>query len=194
MTQEVEQEFVVLKADNLYEISTTEPWNFRRIGKTNCLKQHVNTCGYLKTSFSGVTRTIHRLVALQFIDNDDPENKTQVDHIDRNKLNNSIDNLRWVTPKENCQNKKQYQAQQTEYLDQLPPDSELIEEYGDYEFDRYYYNIWDERIIMETKSGRIKVVKPRMNGRRLLINFTDINGKQRKFGYNKLIDYLKHNY
>ena len=34
-----EQEFVPLAIDQRYEISTTEPWNFRRIGKSNCLKQ-----------------------------------------------------------------------------------------------------------------------------------------------------------
>ena len=48
--------------------------------------------------------TVHRLVATQFIPN--PEDKPEVDHIDRNIYNNSVTNLRWVTAKENCENRR----------------------------------------------------------------------------------------
>lgn len=51
-------------------------------------------------------RKIHRLIMLTFIGPDiDPE-KNQVDHIDGNKLNNALGNLRWVSKSENMQNKK----------------------------------------------------------------------------------------
>jgi len=47
---------------------------------------------------------IHRLLALQYIEN--PNNYPEVDHIDRNKQNNTIENLRWVSRVENRNNRE----------------------------------------------------------------------------------------
>ena len=66
--------------------------------------------GYLQVSLSKngkqTTCGIHRLLALAFIPN--PENKPEVDHIDINTSNNSLNNLRWATKKEQQENRGAY--------------------------------------------------------------------------------------
>ncbi len=56
--------------------------------------------GYLLADISRKKKFIHRLVAIHFIPN--PENKPEVNHLDRNRHNNNDWNLEWATPAENC--------------------------------------------------------------------------------------------
>ncbi|WP_242227195.1 NUMOD4 domain-containing protein [Bacillus cereus group sp. BfR-BA-01315] len=87
--------------EGYYQVSNTGKIKNKRNSRIrkNCLTKY----GYLNVQLliSGKDKTfqVHRLVAQAFIPN--PNNKTQVNHIDGNKLNNNIDNLEWVTPKEN---------------------------------------------------------------------------------------------
>jgi len=50
------------------------------------------------------TFLLARLLGIHFIPN--PLNKIQIDHIDRNSLNNDLSNLRWVTLEEQSRNRK----------------------------------------------------------------------------------------
>ena len=67
------------------------------------LKPWVNQKGYLKVDLwkNGKMKhyRIHRLVAEAYIPN--PDNLPQVDHIDGNKMHNFLNNLQWITNRDN---------------------------------------------------------------------------------------------
>ena len=190
----IEGKWEKLKVDKDFEINTKYPYQIRKRSNRRIVSECINGCGYVNVGLNRKIVQKHRAIAFQWIKNDDPENKAQIDHIDRNKLNNHMSNLRWVTPSENSQNRSNPICQQHEYLNELPPDAELISEYNNHDFDRYYYDIWDERILMIAKSGKIKVVKPYVEGIRSRVQLYDINDKTWKIDYNRFIDYLRHNY
>lgn len=78
--------------------------NYKRTGKIKKMKSYKQPCGYLLIMLSKNGKTyhkyIHRLIADMFIPN--PYNKPQVNHIDGNKTNNALQNLEWVSAKENA--------------------------------------------------------------------------------------------
>ena len=71
------------------------------------LKASKNRDGYLRVDLchNGVkeSKRIHQLVGIAFIQN--PLGKSSVDHINGDKTNNSLENLRWATMREQLQNK-----------------------------------------------------------------------------------------
>ena len=74
--------------------------------KNKFLKHYLYNAGYYRVNLCKNGKDnkflIHRLIAEHYIPNH--EKKRCVDHIDRNKLNNNLINLRWATHTENNNN------------------------------------------------------------------------------------------
>jgi len=89
-----------------YEVSNLG--NVRNIKTGKILKPRIDRDGYYQVCLckdkKKKTPKIHRLVAESFIEN--PENKPCVDHINNDKLDNNVENLRWATLNENQYNRK----------------------------------------------------------------------------------------
>ena len=134
-----EGQWVTCIADNDYEINDAT-FQIRRISNHRVVTE-TYIQGYIKVELNGKTMYKHRIIALQFIPNDDPEHKTQVDHINHDRSDNRIENLRWVTPSENSRNKTGAKNNVSyTYVDEIDDQCIIIDHYGNRILEGYYYD------------------------------------------------------
>ena len=87
--------------ENQYAVTSCgKVWSYK---SNKFLQARASANGYMTVCLykdgKGKNFYIHRLVAETYIDN--PDNKPQVNHKDENKTHNYINNLEWVSVKEN---------------------------------------------------------------------------------------------
>jgi len=92
------EDYIIFKTGKIYSLKNNR-----------FLKLTINSAGYLIVGLTKKGRkvkhySIHRLKGLLWIPN--PENKPEIDHINNNKLDNRLLNLRWATRKEQNDNRK----------------------------------------------------------------------------------------
>ena len=193
-----------------YEIEIEAPHRIRRKRDGLMLKLTLNkTLGYVIVSLNGEQYYYHRILAKHFIPN--PENLQEVDHIDRDKKNNALENLRWVTRTENNSNRTVKKYGKREVLDHAPNDITEIRTFNDVEyaenkyffcFDRtfndveyaenkYFFCFENDRVVMRVNDHKWQWVAQTPHNGYLRINMCDINDRYHQIYMHKLINHFR---
>ena len=140
-------EFVRMINHPRYEMMTKYPHTIRRIDNKHEVSECNDKAGYLMVKLNDdcKRRTCykHRLIAEQFIPN--PDSLSQVDHINHDRKDNRIENLRWVSASTNQFNRSSNNGVRYEFIDDIPDDAVVVDFYNvraerrEFEDNRYYY-------------------------------------------------------
>ena len=132
------KEWQELKEDKDYEININYPHQIRKKSNKRIVSEWIDKLnGYIRCKLNSKNYFKHRLIAIQWISN--PDNLPQIDHINRNKTDNRIENLRWTNNSENQRNKTGNLNVVYEYFDKIDEEAIEITDYGKYQFEFYYY-------------------------------------------------------
>lgn len=154
-------EWLECVADNDYEIFSEYPYPIRRKGSDRLVKECVNLAGYVVCSLNSKQYKKHRIIAQQFIPN--PSNLPQVDHINHDKTDNRLENLRWVNQSENQRNKSG-RVHQYVFLDELPETAETLDAYNGHEFDGLWIDYENEKLYLFNGVKYREIVATRRQG------------------------------
>ena len=178
--------------ENDYEVETEPPQRIRRKRDGFMLKLTLNKrTGYVLVSLNGKPYQYHRILAKHFIPN--PDDLPEVDHIDRDKANNSLENLRWVNRSENKVNRSKYTLQKREYIDHAPNDITEIREFNDVEYaeNKYFFCFENDRVVMRVNDHKWQWLAQTPHNGYLCINMRDINGRKHQVYMHKLINHFR---
>ena len=175
-----------------YEIATTYPFIVRNKTTKHVLKENIYNYdgddGYPRIKINDFIIRKHILIAKQFIPNDDPDNLTEIDHINHDRTDYHIENLRWVSHSDNQKNRiKSTVGNITyEYVDEIPDDAIVVDKYNSHEFEFYYYSESTNKFYFYNgHQYKMLYVNEMKSTGTLYVNMMNTNNKHVKICINK---------
>ena len=188
-------EYVDLVGYDNYEILAAEPFTIRRKDNKRIVTEFLNNSGYLRlmlrTPGGQIAKLKHRLIAEQFLPN--PNNLPEVDHIDRDKLNNSLNNLRWVSRSDNNRNRTVSSFGKRQYLNHAPNDITEILLFNDVQYNpnTYYFCYEDDCVYKRYNDHRWQQLKQAPHNGYFRVTMFDTNRRKHNIYMNKLIKHFR---
>ena len=121
-------EFVSLLNHDDYEILNEYPFTIRRKKDGFVISESDRGNGYVRVCLNRKDYNKHRLIAEQFLPN--PLNLPCIDHINRDRTDYHLANLRWVSRSNNQFNKSSHLGVEYTFYDDIPDESICIIDYN----------------------------------------------------------------
>lgn len=171
--------------DNDYEIYTEYPFTIRKKSNGHEVGEYIDKDGYVRCNLNQKPYLKHRIIALQFIQNDDPENKTDIDHINHDKIDYHLENLRWCSRSENNKNRTSYKSVEYEFVDEISDDAIMVIDYGAHRFQYLYYVEEDDSFYEDIGVSYRKLHTTFDKRGRAFVNAYNTNDKRVQIYFNK---------
>lgn len=153
-------DFVDLKDfENDYQIQKEFPHVIKCKRNGRIVSESIDGGGYVQVHLNRKPFLKHRLIALNFIPN--PDNLPCVDHKSRDKLDNRIQNLRWVSYSDNINNISGSNGYTYSFVTELPKNAFEFQHYGKHEFKNYFYynNVFYLKTINDDEYRILPILK-----------------------------------